>query len=630
MKPHVSTLWRSALLVALALLLGTISSVPVRADGPVPPATPTGITVVSPPPARSLPAFAGAWVDGTIKYSTILDCWSELNGDPYQVYGTGTFVGFYANASSGQPVVNSVYYVDVVVEGVGDSCAGQNAYVDIGLPPNTSLAISTANPVICYINGQQMTGPDCPQSLPSSSYNANMYDIRAPQRNNYTWPLPTGEPWEFQVPVISTTTLSGSLFQAKVQVYDGQTQPWLNPTVGIYVFAPPAPLAFNKSGPASGVTGQPTSLNLSWGSSSGAARYEYCLDTVNNNACDASWVSTSTSTSKSLSGLANGTQYFWQVRAVNAGGTTYANGSSTAWWSFTTQPLPGSFNKSGPTNAATGQPVSLNLSWGASSTANSYEYCIDTFNNNACDSVWIPNGSSTGKALSGLAYATAYYWQVRAINNAGSTYADSGAWWSFTTLSSPGAFNKASPANAAVKQSSSPTLRWNASSAAASYEYCLDTINNSACDTAWHSTGAATSQALSGLAHGVRYYWQVRANNDAGSTYADAGAWWSFTTLALPAAFNKTSPAKGATNQVTNPTLRWNASSGATSYEYCIDTSNNNTCNSVWHSTGTARSKTLSGLAHGVKYYWQVRARNSAGYKYANGSSTAWWNFITH
>jgi len=101
----------------------------------------------------------------------------------------------------------------------------------------------------------------------------------------------------------------------------------------------PAPGAFNKTSPANGATGQPVTTSLRWGASSNAASYEYCIDTTNNNACDGSWVSmsawvsTSAATSASLSGLTLGATYYWQVRAINAKGTTDAGGGS--WFSFT-------------------------------------------------------------------------------------------------------------------------------------------------------------------------------------------------------------------------------------------------------------------------------------------------------
>ena len=101
-------------------------------------------------------------------------------------------------------------------------------------------------------------------------------------------------------------------------------------------------------------------------------------------------------------------------------------------------PPPGNFNKSSPVNGATSQPANPTLNWGASSGASSYEYCYDTINNNACDTTWISTATNTSVLLSGLASSTSYYWQVRAKNNAGTSYADSGTWWAFTTALPPG------------------------------------------------------------------------------------------------------------------------------------------------------------------------------------------------
>ena len=94
----------------------------------------------------------------------------------------------------------------------------------------------------------------------------------------------------------------------------------------------------------------------------------------------------------------------------------------------------------------------------------------------------------------------------------------------------PGAFSKSTPANAATGQPANPTLRWDASAGATSYEYCYDTTNNSSCGGSWTSTGSSTTASLSGLSSGTTYYWQVRARNAAGATDANTSAWWSFTT----------------------------------------------------------------------------------------------------
>jgi hypothetical protein len=95
----------------------------------------------------------------------------------------------------------------------------------------------------------------------------------------------------------------------------------------------------------------------------------------------------------------------------------------------------------------------------------------------------------------------------------------------------PGPFGKTAPANGATAQRPVPTLTWTASTNATNYEYCIDKTNDGQCHS-WNPTGTPSSLTLHNLLPGVTYYWQVRALNGAGATYADGGtaAIWSFTT----------------------------------------------------------------------------------------------------
>jgi predicted phage tail protein len=291
---------------------------------------------------------------------------------------------------------------------------------------------------------------------------------------------------------------------------------------------------------------------------------------------------------------------------------------------------PGAFNKSLPANGAINQPVNLSLSWAASTGAVSYWYCYDKTNDNAC-STWVNNGSQTSVGLSNLAPNTKYYWQVRAVNGAGTTYANGTAasFWSLTTGTLPGSFLRTSPANGASNRPLSPTLKWADSTSANSYEYCFDTTNDNTCTT-WLNNGTATSKTLSGLTVNTTYYWQVRAVNAVGTTYSGASStdYWSFRVEA-PAAFNKTGPANGATGQPLSLTLEWAASNGAGSYWYCIDTTNDNACSTTWIKNSTFTSILLNNLLPNTTYYWHVRAVNTAGTIFSNGSNNAFWSFIT-
>ncbi|MEN9504535.1 MAG: hypothetical protein RI958_461 [Actinomycetota bacterium] len=104
----------------------------------------------------------------------------------------------------------------------------------------------------------------------------------------------------------------------------------------ISVTAAALPGTFNKTAPTNGQTNRVrTNLAISWGASAGAVRYEYCVDTTNNAACDGTWVNVGTARTATLTGLLGRTVYYWQVRSVNAGGTRLANNGT--WWRFTTR-----------------------------------------------------------------------------------------------------------------------------------------------------------------------------------------------------------------------------------------------------------------------------------------------------
>lgn len=292
---------------------------------------------------------------------------------------------------------------------------------------------------------------------------------------------------------------------------------------------------------------------------------------------------------------------------------------------------PAAFAKSSPAKSAVNQATDVTLTWGASSGVTRYEYCIDSTNDSACSTSWVYAGTKTSVVVKNLAAGTNYYWQVRAVNSTGTTYANGKLdyFWRFTTGTNPRTFNKKTVVNNATDVQKSITLTWGSSSNTKRYEYCIDNTDNDACDGSWISTGTATKVTLSNLKNSTAYYWQVRAVNSAGVTYANGSRneFWKFKTGTL-AKFQKKYPATTATAVSTSVTLKWGPSTPYTTYEYCIDTTNNKACDTGWISTGYTTSVTLS-LDSATKYYWQVRATNSWGTNYGNGSKTSYSSFTT-
>ncbi|MGE5248759.1 MAG: PA14 domain-containing protein [Bacteroidota bacterium] len=400
-----------------------------------------------------------------------------------------------------------------------------------------------------------------------------------------------------------------------------------------------APADFDKTGPTDGATGIPANPTLQWGTSPDATSYAYCFGT-SASVCDpttGTWTSAGTATSIPLSGLNPATVYFWQVRAANASGTTYAGPLPAGPWSFTTGNLPGAFGKGNPANLADNQPLSLTLSWSTSTDVGHYEYCYG-ISTTACNAAWTSVGTSLSTPISGLSLNTLYYWHVRAVNSFGVTYSGGlpTSFRTFTTGDVPGTFNKTAPADGAAGVSLTPLLSWEASSNADYYEYCIDKTNDSGCTTGWKNAGNATSVTVSpALTQNTIYYWQVRAVNTFGTTYSGTGpgAYRTFTTGTVPGTFGKSNPPNGTTGRSLTPTLQWSASTGVSYYEYCIGTSAAvcDPTTGTWTNAGNVTSVTINNpaLLQYTPYYWHVRAVNDFGTTYSDGAGSAYWSFTT-
>lgn len=102
---------------------------------------------------------------------------------------------------------------------------------------------------------------------------------------------------------------------------------------------------------------------------------------------------------------------------------------------------------------------------------------------------------------------------------------------------------------------------------------------------------------------------------------------------AVTGTITKKSPANGTINlSPISITISWNAYTGTNlnRYRYCIDDSNNNTCDADggWTNAWSNTSITVTTLSANKTYYWQVQAVHNDNTK-VDGDNGTWWSFST-
>jgi len=365
--------------------------------------------------------------------------------------------------------------------------------------------------------------------------------------------------------------------------------------------------------PADNATGQNTSLTLRWNTASGAASYRLQVAT---DAGFASGVvvndSTIVDTFRVVSGLANGTQYYWRVNAKNAGGTSgySATRNFTTVVAATSAPTPVS-----PSNGATNQVTNVTIVWTKPVMAASFRLQVGTDSTFA--SGVVVNDSTlvdTIKVMSGLVNNTKYFWRVNAKNPGGtSPYS---VVRSFTTIiGAPSAPLLSSPPNNALNQPTSLTLQWNAVAGASTYWLQLGTDSTFVSGLVKNDTTlTGTSHVASGLVITTKYFWRMSAKNSGG--WGPFSEVWNFTTaIPVPEQVVLVSPAN-LTGIVPADSMKfvWRSSQpGVIRYWFEISLDSSFILHSV-DSTLTDTTKVVRQLMSNQKYWWRVRAANASGW----------------
>ncbi|SEB45544.1 hypothetical protein SAMN04489844_0137 [Nocardioides exalbidus] len=215
----------------------------VRAVGAVMVAT--GLVAVVPTgPAGAAEWWEGSqtanWYDGQVSYSSVLNCFSVIQGSPAYENGVGAYIGYLAdpdNATGPKPVVNDKTWIRYRVYGMGNPCSGGSYfrpkfYLPVGWSWDTSRQIA------CAYDGSGGSAPqaNCPGW--SNMDASHAYWNNGSGSGGNLWGVAQGHYWEFQFPVkVGPNAQSGVVLDAHLDVADGNFNPqMLLRTNNVYVF----------------------------------------------------------------------------------------------------------------------------------------------------------------------------------------------------------------------------------------------------------------------------------------------------------------------------------------------------------------------------------------------------------
>lgn len=241
------------------------------------------------------------------------------------------------------------------------------------------------------------------------------------------------------------------------------------------------------------------------------------------------------------------------------------------------------------------------LSWTPVGVADFY-----TLQRSTDQAAWttVYTGAAATAPVTGLTPSTTYYFRVSATNGAFQSGWSANVQVTTLAASTPPA-TPAAPTASDVTDVTA-TLTWAAVTGATSY-----TLQRSLDQTTWTTvhTGAALTFTDTTLSPGTIYHYRLSASN------VDGTSGWSPTTTITTQAASTLPPATPAAPNVTAVTttsisLAWDPVPSATTYTLRRST-NGTTWANVF--TGSATSRTDTGLTPGTSYQYQLQAANSSG-----------------
>ena len=495
MKQTTRLLALSALVLAVMMAVLGVPALEApgvaHAQGTVP-AAPTGLTAQR--SGASTINLSWQPVTGAVRYQVYswdaTDGWTRLDGGADNPHTTTTF-------SHTGLTANRLYYYQVYgVNAQGDRGPRSNRVNEVAgteAPDRPSLTV-TPGYLVNVISWPAVTG-------------ATSYVL-------YTW----DQSWDNGVTVNGTSYTDTGLTAGRTYYYEAQAvnangvrSAYSVQASATVLSTPTVTAPVNLS---AGTTPQDQQVTLTWGSPPGATgitgyQYRYAMSSADLSA--ATWMDAGMDMTETITGLTNGTQYTFEVRAMSSTGEGPA-----ASVMATPAAVPDA-----PELTATEGYRTVMLRWEApdDNGAPISAYRIELLN---AQNQWVTETSLPGSATtytdSGLRDSAVYIYRIIAINAAGDSSASNSA--DATTLAQPAQVPSAPASLTAVAGSGKVTLTWtaplfNGGSPVTRYEYSYKVVGASSYGS-WTSNMLKLTVDVEPLTPGTAYHFQVRAVNSVG------------------------------------------------------------------------------------------------------------------